>query len=85
MKSEIEPPDQIHAGGHHRCGVDQRGDGRRPGHGVRQPDVERELGALAHAAGEDAEPRQRQHPVGNLAVLARDGVLGDFEAARDWA
>ena len=41
---------QVNAGDDHRRGVDQRGDGRRALHRVRQPDVERELGRLAHCA-----------------------------------
>ncbi len=45
----------VDAGGHHRRRVDQGGDRRGAGHGVRQPDVERNLGALAGRAGEDRE------------------------------
>ena len=46
---------KINPGGDHGGGVDQGGDGRRAFHGVRQPDVEGELGALADGAAEDAE------------------------------
>ena len=41
--------DQVDAGRDHRGGVDERGDRRRAGHRVGQPDVERDLRALAGA------------------------------------
>ena len=65
-----EPPHQVHPGGHHRGRVDQGRDRRRPGHRVGEPHVERELGALADAAREDAQSRQRQEAIGDA-----DGVL----------
>ena len=46
--------DHVDAGGHHRGGVDQRADGRRAFHRVRQPRVERELGRLAHGPDQQA-------------------------------
>ena len=59
----IEPADQIDAGGDHRGGVHQRGDRRGAFHRVGQPGVQRELGALAHAAAEDADPGDQQQPL----------------------
>jgi hypothetical protein len=44
--------DQVNAGGHHGCGMNKRGNRRWTGHRVRQPHVQRELGALAHRAAE---------------------------------
>ena len=49
--------DEIDAGGDHRGGVDECGDGRRAFHRVRQPGVQRELGRLADAAEEEAEAK----------------------------
>ena len=54
-EQHVGPCDQVHAGGHHRGGVDQRGDRRRAGHRVGQPDVERDLGRLAGAAEEEEQ------------------------------
>ena len=47
-----EEADEVDARGHHGCGVDQGGNRRRAFHGVRQPDVQEELGRLAHRADE---------------------------------
>ena len=51
--------DEVDAGVDHRRGVDQGRHRRRALHRVRQPDVQRELGALADGAGED---QQRDDP-----------------------
>ena len=52
------------AGGHHGGGVDQRADRRRAFHRIGQPDVQRELRALAHRTDEQADAGHRhQHPV----------------------
>ena len=59
----IEAADQVHAGGDHRGRVDQRADRRGAFHRVGQPDVQRELRALADAAAEDAQPGDDQQPV----------------------
>ena len=59
----IEPPHQVDAGGHHRRRVDQGRDGRGAFHRIGQPDVQRELGALADAAAEDAQAGDDQQPV----------------------
>ena len=44
--------------------MDQRRDGRRALHGVGQPDVQREHGALARTADEHQPQGQRNHPAG---------------------
>ena len=84
VRREREEPDgageQVDAGRHHGRGVDQRGDGRRALHRVRQPDVERELRRLADGAeidaeGDDAEPGERQH-VGVRELQQPDEVEG---------
>ena len=51
--------DEVDAGVDHRRGVDQGRHRGRALHRVRQPDVQRELGALADGAGED---QQRDDP-----------------------
>ena len=58
-----EPPDQIDARRDHRGGMNQGADRRGPFHRVGQPHVQRELGALAHAAAEDAEAGDHEQPI----------------------
>ena len=57
-EEHVAARDHVDAGRHHRGGVDQRRDGRRPGHRVRQPDVERELRRLAARPDEEAAGRR---------------------------
>ncbi len=54
---------QIYAGGHHGGGVDKGRDGGGALHGIRQPDVQGELGRLAR--------RPRQHPPSKEGQNAR--------------
>ena len=63
------------AGRHHRRGVDQRRDRRRAFHRVRQPDVQRHLGGLAHRADEqaDADDRHRRPGHAREQLEARAG------------
>ena len=72
---------QVDAGRDHRCGVDQRGHGRRTFHRVRQPDVEWELGALAHGPEKQSSDSQRQERSGETAGLGVRKQLGEDEAA----
>ncbi len=51
----IDARDQINAGGHHGRGMNQRGDRRGAFHGIGQPDMQRELAALARRSGEDQQ------------------------------
>ena len=78
-----KPPDQVDPRRHHGRRVDQGRNRRRTGHGVRQPDVERKLGAFAHAAGENPQARQRQHPERNLARLPGDIVHSRLDGSPD--
>ena len=50
----------VNAGGHHRRGVDERGDRRRAFHGVRQPHVQRELRGFADRAAENQKAGNRR-------------------------
>jgi hypothetical protein len=59
--------DHVHARRHHGGGVDQRADGRGAFHGVREPDVQRELRALA----ERAEHQQERDPLHRVALERR--------------
>ena len=52
-EQEAHAGHEVDAGGDHRRGVDERGDRRRAGHGVGEPDVERELGGLAEEAAHE--------------------------------
>ena len=51
--------DEIHAGGHHRGGMDQGGHRRGTGHRVRQPGLERHLRGLADGAAEQQQRNDR--------------------------
>ncbi len=55
LDHESAADEHEHTGGDHGGGVDEGGDGRGALHGVRKPDVERELGAFSHGSHEDAE------------------------------
>ena len=54
-EDRVGPGDEVDPGVDHRRGVDQGGHRGRALHRVRQPDVERELGALADRAGKDEQ------------------------------
>ncbi len=60
----------VDAGRHHGGGVDQRAHRRGAGHRVRQPDVERNLRALARGADEqaDADPVEQGQAEHDLAL-----------------
>ena len=51
----VQAGDQEDAGGDHRGRVDQRADGARAGHRVRQPGVQRHLGGLADDTDEQQQ------------------------------
>jgi hypothetical protein len=50
---EKHAAEHVDTGGHHRRGVNERADGRWAFHRVWQPDMERELCALAHGSHEN--------------------------------
>ena len=54
--------DQVDARGHHRGGVDQRGNRGRALHRVRQPGVERHLSGLRDRPAEEAGARSGSQP-----------------------
>ena len=54
-EQHVASRDQVDAGRDHRRRVDERRDRRRAGHGVGQPDVERDLRALAGASEEQKQ------------------------------
>ena len=70
-KSDVQAGDHVDAGGHHRRGVDQRRDRRRAGHGVGQPDVERDLRRLAGGADEQQQRRPRSRSPARGSARAR--------------
>ena len=74
-----------YARGDHRCGVDERADGRGSFHSVGQPCVERELGGLAHRAGEYAERdplRGNDSEQAHLYALVQVGYDEHIQALR---
>ncbi len=60
LEERVGPRHQEHARRHHRGGVDQRRHRGRALHRVGQPDVERELGALADGAEVDQRHAERE-------------------------
>ena len=73
----------IDARRHHRRRVDQRGDGRGPGHGVRQPDVEGKLGRLAAGSEEEEQADERRVRRETGGVGGRRGEdLAEVERAK---
>ena len=74
-EQEAHAGHEVDAGGHHRRGVDERGDRRRTGHGVGEPDVQGELGGLAEeAAHEQGADGDGDGLGGGGVVLERDEV-----------
>ena len=81
-----EARQQVDAGRDHRGRVDQRRDGRRALHRVGQPDVQRELRALADRAGDQAQREQRddglaEHHAVDQQQLSAVVDLSDVERA----
>ena len=71
-EERVGPGDEVDAGVDHRRGMDEGGDRGRALHRVRQPDVERELGALAHGAREDEQGDDR--PAGSSFRSSRAAI-----------
>ena len=85
-EQRIDAADQEHAGGDHRRRVNERGDGRGAFHRVGQPHVQRELGAFADAAAEDADAGDEQQPMARFARVvgsqaATSAVIAALTAA----
>jgi hypothetical protein len=75
--------DHVDTGRHHRRRMDEGGDRRRAFHGIRQPDVQRDLGRLARGADEEQQRDERQHPEGGFGGHGRNrgGNLIEVEGA----
>ena len=56
-KRELQAEEHVNSGGNHGRGVDERGDGSGAFHGVRKPDVERELRGFPNSPAENTEHR----------------------------
>ena len=79
MPKDVGARDHVDAGCDHGGGVDEGGDRRGAGHGVRQPDEERYLGALARGSEQQQQADEVAAP-GECAVLASSNI-GEGEAA----
>ncbi len=77
LEKREHPGHQIDPGGHHGGGVHQRRDRGRAGHGVRKPDVERELCALPHRPEEEEGPADDRHGRQRLEVTCGRLVQGE--------
>ena len=62
LEDHIRARQHIKTGRHHGRRMNQGGDRRRPGHGIRQPDVERELRRLATGANHQPEGNPGHQP-----------------------
>ena len=60
-EKKAQPRDHVNAGGHHRRRVNQRANGCRSGHGIRQPDMKRDLRRLTRGADEEKQGRHHDH------------------------
>ena len=82
LNSTRVAPDHVHAGGHHRRRMDQRGDRRRAFHRVGQPDVERNLRRLAGGADEQQQRDERQRAEGVSGAQRRRPARDVLEIER---
>ena len=71
VEHRVQAGHQEYASHHHRAGVQERTDRRRPCHRVRQPRVQWELTALA-----DARDEQRDRSEGDHALATEPGPVG---------
>jgi len=79
----VRPHHHVDARRHHGRGVDEGGHRRRTGHRVRQPDVERNLRALAHRADEEAERHEaRQGETGHRGTCHQTRIGGNLREDR---
>ncbi len=68
QEQNVRAGDHVDARGHHGRRVDQRADWRGAFHGVRQPDVERNLRRLACGAGKQQQRDRGQHAVAAVST-----------------
>ena len=78
-KIEAAAHHEVDAGGDHRRGVDQRGDGCRAGHGVAEPALQRELRRLAAGTEQEHQADRRQDA---FARATLGGLLDTGEGHR---
>ena len=69
LDKRMRASDQVDSGGDHRRGVDQGGDRRRALHRIGQPDMERELCALAHRAHKEQQGDTCQRVAAHRSTL----------------
>ena len=82
LEQREHPRYQVDAGGDHGGGVHQRRDRRGPRHGVGEPHVERELGALSHRPEEEEDGTHKGDTgYGGCALRCRGVDLLDAEGA----
>ncbi len=84
-EEEARDGEEVDSRGDHRRGVDEGAHGRRALHRVRQPDVERELGALPRRSAEhhDAGDREVDRvPSEAVSLKERDVPVREDEPAR---
>ena len=82
LEDRVEPHDHVNARSHHRRRVDQRADRRRAFHGVRQPDVERNLRRLAGGADKQEQSDRRHHRRAYVKVARGNGRANLVEIDR---
>ncbi len=63
--------DQVHAGSHHGCGMDQRRDRRGAGHRIREPGLQRQLCRFAHRAAKQQQGGKSDQGVAAVEVQWR--------------
>ena len=78
-RSGQERAHHVDAGGDHGGGVDQRGDRRGAGHGVRQPDVQRNLRGLAAGADQQQQADRGQRRASGLPAACGKTVAKSSE------
>ncbi len=69
LEQRFRSGNEIDAGGDHRRRVDQRRDRRRAGHRIGQPDVQRNLRALARDTNDQQQRDQHDQALRHFAVL----------------
>ena len=83
-EQEVHPAHHVDAGGYHRRRMDEGADRRRPGHGVWQPHVQRNLSRLSGRANEQEQGGQGRgrHPEQRHTRIVEDSDMG-FHIPKD--
>ena len=84
VEERVRAGDHVDAGGHHGGGVDQGGDRRRAFHGVRQPDVQRNLRGFAGRAEDQQQRDGGEEAAVPFRMLRRSALktVGEARACR---